>query len=29
MENVLKGKHVGFSHFREEYIEHIAKQRMG
>ena len=25
MENVLKGKHVGFSHFREEYIEHIAK----
>ena len=27
MENVLKGKHVGFSHFREEYIEHIAKQQ--
>ena len=27
MENVLKGKHIGFSHFREEYIEHIAKQQ--
>ena len=27
MENVLKGIHIGFSHFREEYIEHIAKQQ--
>ena len=29
MENVLKGKHIGFSHFREEYIEHITKTAMG